>query len=50
MSVTKHIGIKEALFDNFIAKLNEVATQNNVFATQTHVQGGAFYAICFARE
>jgi len=46
----KHEGILDTDFNEFIRRINEFNSKNNVKFTQTHIDKGKFYAILFYEE
>ena len=52
--MTKHIGVTANSVEELAEKMNKVGEDNNVFASQTHVNvnnNTVFYtAICFAKD
>jgi len=48
--INKVFGIKEDNFERFIKKINEFNKEKKVFATQTHLGKGIFYAIIYYEE
>lgn len=47
MEKTKVFGIKDKDFFQFIKKINEFNSENNVIATQTHILNNEFYAVIY---